>query len=224
MDGSAALLRKHITVEPGQCRWYWIEVNMDVSELHAACSLLRLDITANAHVAWHTASRVEPGLVAMFEIAQGKMRTYEQGVTMSMRVEPAQRCYKAENVINGWSRPYRYTNLWRSNPSQPLDQWLKLTWKQAVKINQVELTFAGHLLREYHAYAPFYHDPQTVRAYTIEILTDDNTWKCVEEVTENYQRHRVHQFAQTYRTRSCRIVIHKTHGDPSAALYEIRCY
>jgi hypothetical protein len=62
-----------------------------------------------------------------------------------------------------------------------MPQWLQLAWQDEQKISTVELTFAGHLLREYHAYAPFYRDPQCVRDYDIEIETD-GAWCRVLEI------------------------------------------
>lgn len=224
VEGGAALLDTEVQLEPKSSGWQWIEADLDVSSLHAEKALLRLDLSANPKVSWHRASRIEPGLVSMFEISRGRMRTYEQGTTMSFRVEPGQRCYQAENVTNGWTRPYHQTNLWRSDPSQPLDQWLRLDWPEPVDVQSVELTFPGHLLREYHAYAPFYQDPQTARAYTVEFFTDQGDWEVACRVEGNYQRRRVHQLDKTYRTTSCRTTIHQTNGDPSAAIYEIRCY
>ncbi|MNN87993.1 hypothetical protein D3C81_2056220 [compost metagenome] len=87
----------------------------------------------------------------------------------------------------------------------------------------MELTFPGHLIREYHAYAPFYRDPQCPRDYTIEAL-GENGWQEVLSIRGNYQRHRRHKLPEAVRTARLRLVIQATNGDPSAAVYEIRCY
>jgi CHAT domain-containing protein len=43
-------------------------------------------------------------------------------------------------------------------------------------------------------------------------------------IRENYQRRRVHRFAQAVETNGLRVVVLATHGEPSAAIYEIRAY
>lgn len=222
LNASPPLFDREIEVEPGSKRWHRMETGLDLSGMPAG-NYVRLDLYRNPMVSWHTASRVEPGLVTMFEIASGRMRTYEQGVTMSFRLDPAQYPYRPEQVTNGWTRPYHAVNLWRSDPALPLAQSLTLTWAKQVSVRQVELTFSGNLLREYHAYGPFYRDPQTAKRYSIEIR-QSGRWKQVHEEQDNYQRHRVHVFRSAYLADALRIVVHETNGDPSAAIYEVRCY
>lgn len=224
VESSPPIISGKLRLPAESSGWHWIDTNLDTRELQREQALIRVDLSANDKVLWHPSSRVEPGLVSMFEIGRGYMRTYQQGVTMSVKVEPGQRCYPPENVINGWTRPYRQTNLWRSDPSRPLDQWLALEWDSPVELSSVELTFPGHLLREYHAYGPFYRDPQCPRDYTIEVLRENESWEPVVDVTDNYQRHRKHPVDTSRETGAVRITVHKTNGDPSAAIYEVRCY
>jgi hypothetical protein len=184
---------------------------------------LRLDLAANPHVAWHCAGAIEPGHVSAFEMSPGRMRRFGQGLTMSFRLDPPQACYGAANVLTGETRPHTFTNLWRSDPAQPLPQWLELSWPEPQTIAQVELTFPGHLLREYHAYAPLYRDPQCPADYAI-LVCGDAGWREELRVEGNYQRRRVHRFDAPVVTNRLRIRIDRTNGDPSAAIYEVRCY
>jgi len=142
---------------------------------------------------------------------------------MSFQISPSQPCYGPENVLSGVTRPHRWTNLWRSDPAEPLAQWLQLTWSTPQTIGQIELTFPGHLFAEYHHYPPFYRDPQCARDYTVMAWLDGD-WRPVVRVTDNYQRHRKHKLEQPVTTDKLRIVVHATNGDPSAAIYEVRCY
>jgi hypothetical protein len=113
--------------------------------------------------------------------------------------------------------------LWKSDPAQQLEQWLELEWNEAQRVGTVELTFPGHLIREYHAYAPFYRDPQCAKRYRLEAW-EDGGWVTVSRAGDNYQRRRVHRLEQPVVTRKLRVVIEATNGDPAAAVYEIRCY
>jgi hypothetical protein len=141
---------------------------------------------------------------------------------MSFLVTPPQPCFGPANVLSGVTRPHRFTNLWRSDPAEPLPQWLELAWRDEQIVGCVELVFPGHLIREYHAYGPFYRDPQCPRDYVI-LARVAGAWKELVRAEGNYQRHRRHQFQPVAASR-IRIEIGATNGDPSAAIYEVRCY
>jgi len=221
VDDSMEVAAGEISVPPGQKQWIDFEVPAEVDLPREG--YLRLDLLPNPYVAWHVAGAIEPGHVSAFEMAPGRMRRYSSGVTLAMRVDPPQASFAAINVLSGHTRPYVGTNLWRSDPSQAFPQWLELAWKDEQKLTSIELTFAGHLLREYHAYAPFYRDPQCVRDYVIEVSID-GAWSKVLEVRENYQRRRVHILPVPVSTQKLRIIVLATNGDASAAVYEIRTY
>ena len=210
-----------IVVPPGNKQWVNFEISPDV--VLPDKGYVRLDLLPNANVVWHVAGAIEPGHVSAFEMAPGKMRRYSSGVTLAIRVDPPQSSFSAANVISGQTRPHASTNLWRSDPAQTMPQWLQLAWQDEQRISTVELTFAGHLLREYHAYAPFYRDPQCIRDYDIEIETD-GLWRRVLEVRDNYQRHCKHILTVPVSTRKLRVLVLATNGDASAAIYEIRVY
>jgi hypothetical protein len=210
-----------LIVEPGETQWVkWV--------LPAAIDLpsqsyVRFDLLANPSIRWHAAGAIEPGHVSAFEMAPGKMRRYSSGITLALHVEPPQSSFAASNVISGQTRPHQNTNLWRSDPAQSLPQSVTLTWKSRQTISSIELTFPGHLLREYHAYAPFYRDPQCAKDYDLEIESSSG-WQTVLEVRDNYQRHRCHVFSSPVTANQLRVVIQSTHGDRSAAIYEVRAY
>jgi hypothetical protein len=215
------IARGVLAVAPGERQWVEWRLPED-AELPDE-GYLRVDLTANPQVLWHVAGAIEPGHVSAFEMAPGKMRRYSNGVTLAMRVEPPQHCFSAENVVSGQTRPHAGTNLWRSDPQERLPQWLQLAWPDRELISMVELTFPGHLLREYHAYSPFYRDPQCVRDYDVEYEAGDG-WNTLISVRGNYQRHRKHQLTGPVQANRIRVVVLATNGDPSAAIYEVRVY
>lgn len=215
------IARGVLTVAPGE--HHWVEWRLPENAKLPGEGYLRFDLTANPQVLWHVAGAIEPGHVSAFEMAPGKMRRFSSGVTLAMRVEPPQHCFSPENVVSGQTRPHVGTNLWRSDPLQRLPQWLQLAWPDRELISMVDLTFSGHLLREYHAYAPFYRDPQCVRNYDIE-YDSGNGWNTLISVRGNYQRQRRHQLANPVQSNRIRVVVLATNGDPSAAVYEVRVY
>jgi hypothetical protein len=221
VQDSMQLAATQLTVLPGKAQW--IEWALPEGLALPQTGYVRFDLLADPDVLWHVAGAIEPGHVSAFEMAPGKMRRYSSGVTLALKVEPAQSSFAPENVLTGVTRPYKTTNLWRSDPSQPMPQWLQLDWIETMTLSEVILTFAGHLLREYHAYAPFYRDPQCVRDYDVQLNSDGVTWQTISSVRGNYQRHNTVTF-EPQRVMSLRILILATNGDPSAAVYEIRAY
>jgi len=222
VEPGRALSSTVLTVPAGG-REEWIEwmIGLDVQGLRG--SYARLDLLPNSCVGWHAATSLEPGHVSAYEIGEGKMRKLGQGVMMTLQVEPPQACYEAGNALNGVTRPYRYTNLWRSDPAQDLPQWLELSWGDPVEIGSVELTFPGHLLRGYMKYPALYKDPQCPKDVTVEVLAGGD-WVPVAGLSGNYQRRRVIALDSPVSADRLRVVVHATNGDPSAAIYEIRCY
>lgn len=201
----------------------WVDWPVQLTGLPSDC-YARLDLLPNPALIWLPAATIVPGHIAMADMGRGKMRRYQWGLTQSFRVSPAQRAYPASNVISGVTRPLDKTHLWRSDPAQPLPQWIALTWETAQTIQQIEVTFSGNLVKEYHAYPPFCQDPQTVKDYTIEAQDAAGHWSTLLVVSGNYQRHNRHALPAPVTATQLRLRITATNGDPSAAVYEIRCY
>ncbi len=221
--GTPPLAETTLTVPPGGPHWVTWPIDLTVDQLPAEGGYIRVDAAANPRVEWHEAGALQPGNIAAYEAMPGRYRRFAGGSTLSFRIEPAQDAYAPANVLSGVTRPHRRTNLWRSDPVEPLPQWLELAWEQPRTVQHVQLTFAGHLLREYHAYPPFYRDPQCVRDYALEAWVDGE-WHEVARVEGNYTTRVVHDFDTPVTTDRLRLVVYATNGDPSAGVYEVRCY
>ncbi|GAA4972100.1 FAD-dependent oxidoreductase [Pseudonocardia tropica] len=217
------LAKTSIEVPPGVAGgWVVWDLRLGGDELEPR-SYVRVTAAPNPHVEWHPAGSVQPGHIATYEAAPGLYRRFGGGTTLSFRVEPPQQVYGPENLVTGVTRPHRHTNLWRSAPGREMPQSLELRWDRPQEIRQVQLTFAGHLLREYHAQPPFFRDPQCVRDYTIEARTN-GAWRPLVEVTDNLTTRVVHDLDEAVVTDRLRLVVRATNGDPAAGVYEIRCY
>jgi hypothetical protein len=203
----------------------WVNWNLDLQmPTTLPCgSFLRLDAMPNQRLYWHTAKRIIPGHMAMYAISPNRMRRFGNGHTLAYRISPPQMPFAPAQVLSGVTRPHRATNLWISDANQPLPQWVELNWAKPQTVSELQLVFPGHLVREYHAYGPFYRDPQCARDYAIEIWVDGN-WTRVLEVKDNYQRLCRHRLSTPVSTDRLRVIVNATNGDPSAAIYEVRCY
>jgi hypothetical protein len=217
-----AMATGKLTVPPGKNLWVKWDVNLELPASIAPGSFLRVDALPNKHLHWHAAKKIIPGHMAMYAISPNRMRRFGNGHTLACKISPPQKSFSPAQVLTGVTRPHRATNLWVSDANQPLPQWLELAWPKPQKISEVQLVFPGHLVREYHAYGPFYRDPQCPRDYAIEAWTH-GSWTRVLEVKDNYQRLCRHQLAAPVVTDKLRVVIDATNGDPSASIYEIRC-
>jgi hypothetical protein len=220
VEPAAPLATTTLLVPPGRRRWIkWPLGNLAVTPGR----YLRLDLGPAPQIGWTLAGTILPGHPHAFDMGGGRMRRHGCGITACFRVHPPQPVYEPANVLAGAARPHRWTNLWRSVPAQPLPQSLELSWSSPQTVRQIELTFPGNLFTEYHAYAPFSRDPQCPRDYRIEALTEGG-WNTVVATEGNYQRHRRHALATAITSNRIRIVVTATNGDPSAQIYEVRCY
>ena len=128
--------------------------------------------------------------------------------------------YRPENVTGGVARIVeRTTNLWASDPAEPMPQWIELEWPRPVTLNTVYLTFDTDLNAPHHT-VPLV--PQTVRDYRLSYC-GGNTWKTLATETENFQRRRVHRF-DPIQASKLRLTVEATNGDRLAKVFEIRAY
>ena len=140
--------------------------------------------------------------------------------TLGFSLSPANLPYAPANVATGMTRPEVGTNLWISDPAQPLPQSLTIAWDEVLDLNQIELTFDSQL-SGWIWEGVF---PHVVRDYTLE-ASDVNTgeWQEICTVSGNAQRRRIHTF-DTIRTDSFRVTITATNGGRTARIFEVRAY
>jgi ribulose 1,5-bisphosphate synthetase/thiazole synthase len=222
LEGEKVITETTFQVPSGSYQWMKWAVDLKQGIDLQNNGYIRLDLLENKQVTWHRAGAILPGQVCAFDIGD-KMRRYDHGITMSFKVDPAQNCFRAENVLTGVTRPYQSTNMWRSDSSKKEVPQLKLSWEEEIVINRIDLTFPGNILREIHAYESFYRDSQCAKDYSVE-ANIAGKWEEMLTVKNNYQRHRVHHLQEAVKTDQIRLLIHQTNGDPAAAVYEIRCY
>ncbi len=111
------------------------------------------------------------------------------------------------------------TNLWASDPAQPLPQGIELAWSAPTTIDTVYLTFDTELNNRYHN-VPLV--PECVRDYELSYL-DGEEWVPLARERGNFQRQRVHRF-EPVTTSKLRLTVHATNGAASARVFEIRAY
>lgn len=147
--------------------------------------------------------------------------------SLTLQLSPESHPYRPENVISGIARPERWTNIWISDPAQPLPQYLELAFPQETVLNTVQLTFDTDLDTNIYIPKPYgvfgeSVRPTCVRDYDILALREGK-WVTVHQQRGNFQRHTVHHF-DTITAKKIRIQVLATNGTDTARIYEVRCY
>jgi hypothetical protein len=139
---------------------------------------------------------------------------------------------KPENVIDGYVRDMEgeTKHRWMA-PMKDGGAWLELAWPKPQKIRRVQITFDTGFHRELTLTSSDSHNakmvrapqPETVRDYTVEAVTDGGKRLEVAKVTGNHQRLRRHEFEPLSAT-AIRIHVTATNSSEQARIYEVRCY
>jgi hypothetical protein len=161
-------------------------------------------------------------VTASSEQAEGKAQEILSGQTRSVHGEMG---VTAERANRG-------THRWMSDPRRELPAWIQLSWKQSIHPTEIQIVFDTGL----HRHLTLSHSdgfvakmkwgqaqPETVRDYKIEGVRDGK-WEKLIDVTQNYQRRRVHQLSDSKNLDAIRITILATNGLDHARIFEVRVY
>ncbi len=207
-------------LEPGE-HWLGFTIN-----LHTEHRYLYVALEENMDVYWRTVHF--PGL----DWSRSEKRRAEDDfenirweahmVLLEEPIEENANC-QPHTVLTGTGRGKDPENYgWVSDPEEPLPQWLSLELPEAIVLSRIELTFDS----DFNSPAIPIHVPKLptklVKAYTVEIKTDGE-WQSLIEVSENYQRYRIHTF-DPVEVEQIRINVLETGGDPSARIFGVRLY
>lgn len=141
--------------------------------------------------------------------------------------------YAAENVINGYARPYQGTNIWCSKLEE--NPWLLLEWEQPVSFREVRLflepefsmeipsSCAGHWDESHKFTLRSTMPPQLARELSVDAYCGEQ-WVEISRVCDNWNRLLVLDFERTVTAKKLRINFRRSWGDARAQLYQISIY
>jgi len=208
-------VKSSATVPPLYSGWVRFELNVDVEPRR----LYRVNVHITAGVCW-ARSKPLPGVVAGWKKTYWR-RWRHAHTAYALRVTPPSYPFTPDNVVNGYARPYKWTNIWISDPEKGMPQSLMLDFGEEVTFSTVYLTFDTNLNLETTRIPPLYAFPECVKDYEVKVL--DPEPKTLARVRGNYRRRRIHKFEPVTARRLC-IEVQATNGDPSARIYEVRVY
>ena len=129
--------------------------------------------------------------------------------------------FRPEFVRNGTARKWDgKTNMWSSDPREPMPQWLELDFGKARTFNSVYLTFDTNLAPRLPNEA---YPPESVADYQIQVPREGGGWRTVAETKGNFLRRRIHRF-QEVTAPKVRIKVLATNGASEARIFEVRVY
>ena len=196
----------------------WVE--FDLNAKVEPSRLYRINVPMIRGLCWGQAKPL-PGIVAGWKRTYWKRWRHEH-TAYALRLDPPSYPFRPGNVANGYARPYRWTNIWISDPKKGFPQSITLDFGREVTFNTVYLSFDTNLNMETTRIPPSYVFPECIKDYSIKIL-DNGSFKTIIEVRDNYKRRRIHKFKSVTTQRLC-VEVYSTNGDPSARIYEIRVY
>ena len=158
--------------------------------------------------------------------ATGAMKDLEWVVTqgcLCFRVGCDEAMFGAENLQNGFTRPYKGSNIWHS--AEKKDQRIVLRWEKPQSISKIQLFFDSNLNRFCRSAETDYTDLfyRMVKDYTISYKAEDGSSRILYQVRDNFQRVNELNFDAVY-TDEITVSLEDTHGQPFYSVYEIRCY
>ena len=205
-------------VPPG--RESWVEFKLDCT---SDASHLWLWLPATEGIAWRMMADAPLGSCRAYGGGRGNPWTVVEGQYYAFFAEPALAVpcdCPPENVTNGTARIVGSTsNLWASDPTEPMPQWVELDFRKPVRMNTVYLTFDTNMDTAHHT-VPLV--PTCVRDYELS-YQDGSEWAVLAAERGNFQRRRVHRFPAVSASR-LRLTVQATNGDRSARVFEVRVY
>ncbi|HUZ46854.1 MAG TPA: FAD-dependent oxidoreductase [Terriglobia bacterium] len=165
-------------------------------------------------------SQIPVGTTAADMPAGGRWRPMTHAKSFCLRLAPEQRSYGPQNVVRGSNRPDLWTNLYMSDPEQPLPSWLELQLPRSTDFNQIQITFDTDCNRRIRL--PLFRYPECVKRYEIAVGTAAG-WRTIVRQDDNYFRRRVHNF-DLVRSNRVRINFYETNGAKAVRVYEVRIY
>lgn len=130
--------------------------------------------------------------------------------------------FKADNIKNGYARPFMKPNAWVAKREDAAPA-ITLQWRQPVTIRTIQLGFDTDF--DHPMESVLMQHPETVMPFCIRnYKIKDGKGNLVQEVTGNYQTRNIIKLDAPLITDSLVIEAEHPNENVPAAIFEIRCY
>lgn len=161
-----------------------------------------------------------PHCIDVETLIQKKTLCEEQKYSICFKVYPEQSTYSADNIKNGWIRPFGSPNLWVSD-NKVNNEWVSISFNEMKKISELNIFFNSDLNTRYMNTRPYDFNAfsQVVKDYTV-YYKKGNEYIVLLEVKDNFQRVNRLRF-EPLETQEIKIVFDKTNGHNCVELYSL---
>jgi len=207
------------TLRPGAERWVRFDFKATVKEPY-----FYVWLPTSRGVSWRLMKKAPAGSGRAYGGTENRPWTTHGGQYYSIATEPPRALpvdIRAGNVIDGVARIVgKESHVWASDQTKPLPQWIELDFGKPTTFNTAQITFDTDMNLRWPA------KPLAIQCVSdYEIACDDGSggWRTLADIKDNFQRWRPHRFPDVT-ARRLRLTVSKTHGDPSARVFEMRVY
>ncbi|MGC9327027.1 MAG: FAD-dependent oxidoreductase, partial [Candidatus Hinthialibacter sp.] len=143
-------------------------------------------------------------------------------------IAPEQDCYRPQNVVNGYNRPFQTPNLWSSERyGEDNPAWIELRWEQPQRIRQIDVVCNSDLDNPLETVLVQHSDfilEETLKDVNISIQNSEGQWRILKQVRDNHHTVIRSRF-EPIEIQAVKIECLAAHPNfPYAEIYEIRAY
>jgi len=229
-----------IELQPSKnLRWVKIPIDADINE-----DKLFLIIERNENLYLGITQESLPGIISLRKYANNNNKTvdvftlqpkkymWRKTNSICFKLSPEQEIYRADNINNGYARPYGLPNLWISEDIQRKGkEWIEIDFDKMQSISELNLYFDSDLnfrldSVNINAARKINHEfnaiSSIVKDYCV-YYSDQGKYKELTRVEDNYQR--VNRLCfKKIKTNKIKIEFTATNGCAAVHLYEVRAY
>jgi len=173
----------------------------------------------NENVYLKTTDENLPGCCLIFR--QGKIWRFDRSErNFYFDIIPKVYPFSPENIINGVSRPEKWTNVWISDKDMP--QYIEIDLGEEKEFNYIQFIFDAEVNKEYSRIPPFYIPPGIPRDFKIYV-EENGKWKEILEIKDN-EKYFLKCKLNREKSRRVKIEFLSTNGSKGVYVSEIRIY
>jgi hypothetical protein len=141
-----------------------------------------------------------------------------KGQNIAMKISPALPCYRRQNIVNGYTRPYLQPNAWLADLNDP-NPTIYLTWNEPKTIHSVTLFFDADF--DHPMESSQMGHPEDVIPFCIKNYRIYNGQELIYNCQSNHQSLNHIQFPNPVETSALRIELEHPSLTVPSALFEI---